>query len=120
VYGEWQMSEQVTLGQILKTIQNRPKIKEGFVPQKEDLSYDWATLSIKQEKKLIAFDKWAGEVEGLVLKLQKELEEQAITGENIRFSIDSLHIACDWKAKHNIQDMKFVPLNRVLGVEEEK
>ena len=46
-----------------KALDKCPKIKAGFVPKKEDGSYDWESLSIKQELKLIRFDTWRKLVE---------------------------------------------------------
>ena len=46
-----------------KALDKCPKIKAGFVPKKEDGSYDWESLSIKQELKLIRFDTWKKLVE---------------------------------------------------------
>lgn len=45
---------------------NFPQIKEIYVPQKKDDSYDWQTLSIWQEQKLLKFQEW-GKVLGVML-----------------------------------------------------
>jgi len=91
------MSEEaVSLATLKQTIQKRPRY--GTVD-----SY------------IIAIQDWANEIEACVEKLQKQLEAEATTGETIQFAIYSLDKASDWKKKHNIQDMKFIPLKRVLG-----
>ena len=52
-----------SLEDLRKALDKCPKIKAGFVPKKEDGSYDWESLSIKQELKLIRFDTWKKLVE---------------------------------------------------------
>ena len=53
----------VSTEDLKKALDKCPKIKAGFVPKKEDGSYDWESLSIKQELKLIRFDTWRKLVE---------------------------------------------------------
>ena len=59
-----------------KALDKCPKIKAGFVPKKEDDSYDWESLSIKQELKLIRFDTWRKLVEAKFSVFLKDYDLQ--------------------------------------------
>jgi hypothetical protein len=64
--------EQVTLGQILKTIQKRPILTIEWISHEEDKVRNFDEM-IKQQRALY---EWSEEVEGLVLKLQKQDQEK--------------------------------------------
>ena len=96
-----------SLEDLRKALDKCPKIKAGFVPKKEDDSYDWESLSIKQELKLIRFDTWRKLVEAKFSVFKADYDLQIhVPHKQLSEEIEHAHEKAEyWKDKDELRQI---------------